>query len=39
MIPNSSLHSLTKLFIKQGEYCSDVEIDGAYYIEKICIKI
>ncbi len=34
MIPNILQHSLTRLFSKQREYCSDWNIHGVYYIER-----
>lgn len=39
MIPNSSQHSLNRLFRKQREYCSDVNIKGVYFIERMVIRI
>ena len=34
MIPNILQHSINRLFSKKGEYCSDWNIQGVYYIER-----
>ncbi len=39
MIPNSSQHNVNRLFSKQEEYCSDVNIVGVYFIEKMMIRV
>ncbi len=38
MIPNSSQHILNRLFTEQREYCSDKNIKGVYFIEKMIIR-
>ncbi len=39
MIPSNSQHTINRLFTKQREYCSDVNIKGVYFIERMCIRI
>ena len=39
MIPTPSQHILNRLFTKEREYCSDVNIKGVYFIEKMVIRI
>ncbi len=38
MTPNSSLHILNRLFTEQREYCSDKNIKGVCFIEKMMIR-
>ncbi len=39
MIPNSSQHILNRLFTEQREYCSDKNIKGVYFIERMIIRV